>query len=193
MLSARLRSRLVISGALLLVVAFALRFLESPFAAWAVAHANGSPGAAVAALALMLSTLPTVLQITALSLATAALVRPARALLLAVAAFWAALSLGLAYLVRPELRDWAAQLPAPLWRAWAGLSAGQLSALSHGFGARQIWAALAGAVLAGACLEALLRRAAPRITRLTLICLVRPEVPDSHLRRSSAGYRGLSA
>lgn len=174
MLTTKTRGRLVSGGALLLGAAFAWRFLESPFAAWAAGHASAHWN--VAALALVFAAVPTVLQIVALSLATAALPRvPLRALPY-VPFLWPALHLLLGWLGRPELKSWAAtHLSLPLWRLWTGLAAGQVSVLSHGFGARQVVAALLGAAIASACLRPLWRaHRAVRVTGVTVLCLNRP-------------------
>jgi hypothetical protein len=97
-----------------------------------------------------------VLQIVALCLATAALCAVSRRLQWWGPARWALLSLALASLARPELKNWAgAHLPDPLWRLWSALSAEQVSALSHGFGASQLAAALLGAVAGYLCLAGL--------------------------------------
>jgi hypothetical protein len=166
MVSTAFRRRLVVSGALLLAAAFSLRFFESPLAAWSAAGADGSPRWDIGALTLALSVVPTVLQILALSLASVALVGRSSRSLPWIPFFWAAVSLGLACLGRPELKSWAAaNLPAPLWRLWVDLSAGQVSALAHGFGARQVVAALAGVAVAGLALRAVVRHSGPETHR----------------------------
>lgn len=175
MRTTRLRGRLVVTGALLLAAAFTLRFLESPLAAWSAAHANAASDSGIAAFTLIFSIVPTVLQIVAMSLASAALIDASVWALPYIPLLWAAVHVLLAWLGRPELRNWAAaHLSLPLWRLWAGLSAGQVSALSHGFGARQVMAALLGAAIAAACLTPLRREGRARVTGITLVCLRRP-------------------
>jgi len=210
MLTTRVRGRLVLGAALLLAAAFALRFLESPLAAWSTAHADVSSRWGIAALTVAFYLLPTVLQIVALSLASAALLGAQRPLLSYIPFFWAAVQLLLAWLGRPELRSWAsAHLSPPLWRLWAELYAGQVSPLSHGFGARQVVAALLGAALARAALRPLRRQPPVPVTGVTLICLGRPAYrpalrsaapedsvaavshPVREYRASGGGARGL--
>ena len=152
----RLRNRLVLSAAVLLVFAFTLQFFESPLAAWSAAHAEGPGQRAAGVITALLATTPTVLQIVALCLATAALCGVSRGLQWWGPARRALLSLALASFARPELKNWAgAHLPDPLWRLWSALSAEQVSALSHGFGASQLAAALLGAVAGYLCLAEL--------------------------------------
>ena len=189
MLTSRVRGQLVLGAALLLIAVFALRFLESPLAAWSTAHAELSSRWDIAALTAAFSLLPMVLQIVALSLASAALLGGPRRLLPSIPFLWAAVQLLLAWLGRPELRSWAsAHLPPPLWRLWAELYAGQVSPLSHGFGARQVVAALLGAALASAALRRLRRQLPVPVTRVTLICVGRP----AHRPARSAAAPALS-
>jgi len=152
----RLRRRLVFGSAVLLAAAFAVRFCESPLAAWSAAQADGTPRWDVGLLTIVVSGAPTVLQIVALSLASAALLDARPRVLRYVPLFWAALQVLFAWLGAPGPKSWAAaHVASPVWRLWAELSAGQVSALSHGFGARQVVAALLGAAIASACLNTL--------------------------------------
>jgi hypothetical protein len=170
----RPRGWLVLGAGALLIVAFGVRFFDSQIADWSTAHSEGPGRGEVRVLTFLLTALPTVLQITALCLATVALLGVSRHARLWVPTLWALLTVLLGLMAQPALKSWAAaRLPAPLWRAWSMLSAGQVSALSHGFGAGRLAAALIGAGVGAVWLTALYR-GNTRITGVTILCLTPP-------------------